>query len=275
MAYSHVYLSPHFDDAALSCGGLAHRQASHGEHVLVVTIFTARPDYDDLGPFAQELHALWGNQADILETRQQEDLQAMRTLGADYVRLGYLDALYRRERSSGELLYPNNDALFGPPDHHDLSLPQELAEAIVELLPLDNLAQERDGLRLYAPLAIGGHVDHRLVSAAARLLSEAGFRVSFYEDFPYVEKAGELEKALAGQSGGSWQSWPLDEEDIRARIQAVNCYASQLDALWRDGVPPEQHIRAYCSGLLHGQSAWPPPDSSAPENYAERYWQLK
>jgi LmbE family N-acetylglucosaminyl deacetylase len=263
-AYPHVYLSPHFDDAALSCGGLMHQRTAAGEQVLVITIFAGKPDYDNLGPFAREIHALWGNPPDILETRLAEDLQAMRTLGADYVRLGYLDALYRRERSSGGLLYEDGEALFGPPDRSERHLPQELAEAIVELLPLDGppFGQAHDRPQLYAPLAVGGHVDHRLTFAAALHLMGAGFEVLFFEDFPYVETAGALERALAGQRRGSWQLCPLSEEDIQAKARAVACYASQLAAIWRDDVPPAQHIHAYHAAL------------SADGGYAERYWQL-
>jgi LmbE family N-acetylglucosaminyl deacetylase len=262
--YPHVYLSPHFDDVALSCGGLVHQQTASGEQVLTITVFAGKPDYENLGLFAQEMHALWGNPPDILETRQAEDLQAMRVLGADYVRLGYLDALYRRERSSGALLYGDEEALFGPPDRSERSLPQELAEAIVELLPLDEPPfRQADRVQLYAPLAVGGHVDHRLVLATALHLAGAGFEVLFYEELPYVETAGALERALTGQRGGSWRLCPLSEGDIQAKINAVACYSSQLAALWRDGSLPGQHIRAYHSGLS--------PDGS----YAERYWRLR
>ena len=41
--YRHVYLSPHFDDAALSLGGTLARQVAAGERVLVVTVCSAPP----------------------------------------------------------------------------------------------------------------------------------------------------------------------------------------------------------------------------------------
>ena len=37
----HVYLSPHLDDAVLSCGGAIHRAGAAGEAVLVITVFAA------------------------------------------------------------------------------------------------------------------------------------------------------------------------------------------------------------------------------------------
>src|SRR6185295_15615325 len=59
--YDHIYLSPHLDDAALSCGGAIARHANAGARVLVVTICTAAPPSD--GPFsdfANEVHQGWG-----------------------------------------------------------------------------------------------------------------------------------------------------------------------------------------------------------------------
>src|ERR671924_35132 len=58
--YDHVYLSPHLDDAALSCGGAIARHSSAGARVLVVTICTALPSPE--GPFssfAEEQHRQW------------------------------------------------------------------------------------------------------------------------------------------------------------------------------------------------------------------------
>ncbi len=39
MKYKHIYLSPHYDDAALSCGGSIHKQATQQEPVAVITVF--------------------------------------------------------------------------------------------------------------------------------------------------------------------------------------------------------------------------------------------
>ena len=44
--YDHVYLSPHLDDAALSCGGAIARHTNAGARVLVVTLCTAAPPPD-------------------------------------------------------------------------------------------------------------------------------------------------------------------------------------------------------------------------------------
>ncbi|MCI5130982.1 MAG: hypothetical protein D3904_05525 [Candidatus Electrothrix sp. EH2] len=43
MKYKHIYLSPHYDDAALSCGGSIHKQATQQEPVAVIIIFAGTP----------------------------------------------------------------------------------------------------------------------------------------------------------------------------------------------------------------------------------------
>ena len=53
---THVYLSPHLDDAVLSCGGMIHRQAQAGERVVVVTVCAGDPPPGPLSDFARSLH---------------------------------------------------------------------------------------------------------------------------------------------------------------------------------------------------------------------------
>ncbi len=59
-AYDHVYLSPHLDDAALSCGGAIARHVAAGQRVLVVTICSAVPKArGSINPLADEFHGDW------------------------------------------------------------------------------------------------------------------------------------------------------------------------------------------------------------------------
>src|SRR5258705_8534487 len=73
--YDHIYLSPHLDDAALSCGGAIARHANAGARVLVVTLCTAAPP--PAGPFsdfANAVHQSWGlASAEVVRARLRED----------------------------------------------------------------------------------------------------------------------------------------------------------------------------------------------------------
>ena len=55
-----IYLSPHFDDIAYSCGGLVWEQVNSGQMVSIWTICAAYPPPGPLSSFASILHERWG-----------------------------------------------------------------------------------------------------------------------------------------------------------------------------------------------------------------------
>ncbi len=173
----HVYISPHLDDAVCSCGGLIHQQTNQGENVLVVSLFSAGIDnVEELPPYLRTLHLLWGyGTSDPYAVRREEDLAALAILGADHVHLGWRGALYRQGRD-GRFLY-SGLGYFGRPVQADRRLLAQLRRRLLEL------RQQYPEAAFYAPLGVGGHVDHRLTHQAARQVPGPLF---FYEDVPYV-----------------------------------------------------------------------------------------
>jgi len=250
-----VYLSPHLDDVALSCGGLIHQQAWQGLRPLVITCFAGVPDYRRLSPFAAQLHQSWGQLADPVEQRRCEDATAMTYLGAEYQHWDYLDCIYRCHPVSGEFLYPSAPAIFGELGSAEHNLIDELAKRLAASLPVE-------GTRIYAPLAIGHHVDHRIVSQAALYLRLHGFSVQCYEDYPYAEDNENLAEALQ-----SWASPPLptvqtlNEEDLEAKITAIRLYRSQLDMLFGGESAMATRVSSYAQAMGAGHG------------YGERYWE--
>ena len=67
-----IYLSPHFDDAVLSCGGLIWEQVRRGERVEIWTVCAGAIPPGPLSPFAAELHARWGTGMASVEARRAE-----------------------------------------------------------------------------------------------------------------------------------------------------------------------------------------------------------
>jgi LmbE family N-acetylglucosaminyl deacetylase len=242
--YPHVYLSPHLDDAVLSCGGLIHRQVVAGQRPLVVTIFAGTPPVDaELSDFARFLHERDRN-PDLVAARLAEDQAALAVLGADYLRLAYPDCIYRGRPHAGEVYYPSGESLFGAVHPAEAGLPVELAAALAELVPAGA------GVTLYAPLTVGNHVDHQLTFAAARILAGQGWKVRFYEDYPYVEREeGALAAALAARGIGDWQpvAYPLDEDDLAAKIEAIACYRTQVAVLFGGAEAMPGRVRAYAA----------------------------
>lgn len=233
-----LYLSPHLDDAVLSCGGQIEQQTRAGRRVLVVTLFAGDPPATDLPPLAEKLHELWGlSPAGALAARRAEDLEACRVLGAKTRHWDLLDAVYRRDGTTGEVLYPRARALFGAPRPIESALWAEMTRRLARLPPAE---------RVFAPLAVGGHVDHRLTHRIA--LCVFGDRLTCYEDFPYARKRRALWSALL--RGGRLWSWrrediALDATALLRKCEAVSRYASQIGTLFGTNEEMEQQIRSF------------------------------
>lgn len=250
-----IYLSPHLDDVALSCGGLIHRQVQAGTAVLVLTIFAGPPLHSELSSFAAELHAHWGHLTEPVAVRRREDKKAMRLLGADYIHLGYPDAIYRFDDTSS--LYLCDEDLFGPLHPSDLKLVAQLTEAIMEM-------HSPRQSTIYAPLAVGNHVDHQLVREAALMLHRKSYPVTLYEDYPYVEVPKALTRELERIGTDRWteEVQDFDEENLAMKIKAIAAYASQMDKLFGGTEVMAERVRDYSLALC--------PE----ERYGERYWRL-
>ena len=224
-----VYISPHLDDAVLSCGGTIHRQTSAGDEVLVITVFAGEFQGSEPSPFALEQHGYWGNPPLPMALRRAEDVAALKLLGASFQHLDYRDAVYRAGEP-GQWLYPDVEALFGRL-HSDDALGQNGAQGLAKQLA--DLIPSGDPL-IYAPLGVGRHVDHQIVHTASRWLQEQGCHLAYYEDYPYAERPGALESALAAATAQTWrtESIPLNAEDLAAKIAAIGCYETQLSILF-------------------------------------------
>jgi len=246
----HVYLSPHLDDAVLSCAGRMWRQAQAGERVVVVTIFGgAPPSGTSLSPFARELHARWGQPAEAVRRRRAEDVQALTLLGAEPVHWPYPDCIYRRT-PGGDYPYPDEDALWGDIHTVDVPMIRELRRRM-RALPLAS------GNKLYAPLGVGRHVDHRIVRQSAEA---SGHPLTYYEDFPYARDPGAVKAAL---SHDRWEPElvALSEQALEAKAAAIACYGSQISTFWAGPDQMAASIRAFAE---HSGSGVP----------AERYWRF-
>jgi peptidoglycan/xylan/chitin deacetylase (PgdA/CDA1 family)/LmbE family N-acetylglucosaminyl deacetylase len=246
----HLFLSPHCDDAVLSCGGQIRQRVEQGQRVQVLTLFAGRPGAG-LSPFARELHRLWGDPPDLVGLRRAEDEEALRLLGAEPLRLDEREALYR-QGPDGAWLYPDRESLFGAVHPAERQRPAELAAAVARHLP------ETGGVTVHAPLGVGNHVDHQIAHAAARCLEERGIAVWFYEDYPYAGRPGRVEQARAARGAGQWEPLviPLTEEQVSARVEAIHAYGSQLFSLFHDrGETPGEHVRRTAAAVGAGRPA--------------------
>jgi LmbE family N-acetylglucosaminyl deacetylase len=254
--YRHIYLQPHFDDAALSCGGTIGLQRATGQRILVVTVFGGLPGKGaELSPFAARTHQKMGlgpNAAEAIEQRRAEETAAADVLRVDTLVLDFLDAIYR----GSPALYSSEDALFGNVNAADLALDEKLAGV------LTRLRERAPQAVIYAPLGIGHHVDHQLVCSAADRLAQRKLPVKFYEDFPYVAQPGALETRQKELG------IPMEPELVevsgmmRVKEEAVSQYSSQTPQLFGTQEAMRQALRGYSSSLRR----------SYPGIELERYW---
>jgi LmbE family N-acetylglucosaminyl deacetylase len=228
-------LSPHLDDAVLSCPGYIQKLRQEGVKVVVATVFTEAD----------------AKRAAHYQVRQVEDRQAVRLLGGRTMHLGFRDAPFRSAR------YGNFCGIvFGRAHEYPLTL----AAVTAELRDLIAIFQPE---RILAPLAIGNHVDHRVVRDAALAAVEDG--LLFYEDRPYAfvrgARAGKLDptyfaatyvRSYLGRTKrrtvvAKWArirpfpyplkrfaSIQMDPAAFDTALRAIRTYATQIDDLFAD-----------------------------------------
>lgn len=205
-----VVLSPHFDDAALSVGGLILRRR---RPLMIVTVHGGAPDP---GSNLSEWDARCGfvSAAEAYAYRRVEDARACALLDAEQVPL------------------PNADGPYREPAPFD-----GLAELLRSVTP---------DTEVFVPLGTN-QPDHAAVRDAALALLGDHPRVTVYADLPYTVAVrgwgteavvdelaadpvvGAAYRALrAGRSRASAERVALDEGEWCRKRDAVLCYASQL-----------------------------------------------
>jgi LmbE family N-acetylglucosaminyl deacetylase len=239
---NHIYLSPHPDDALLSCGGAIHRQIRAGDAVRVITLFAGDPPHGTLSPFALEQHHHWGHPPIPMALRRAEDAAALIRLGVRVEPLDLLDAVYRAT-PDGRWPYTDLATLFGEVDPEDPVTALDLAERVSTLLPVEERST------LYAPLGVGHHVDHLVVHRAARDHLAGVHRLAFYEDYPYAEETGATEAALHAAGADQWTAHvvSLDPDDVAAKVSALAHYRTQLPVLFDGAEAMPNRIWAFAA----------------------------
>ena len=244
--YDSIYLSPHLDDATLSCGGQIFQQTSLGKRVLIVTITAGDPAVSTVSEYAQSLHTRWELVVDAVAGRRAEDISASQILGADTLHWSVPDCIYRYHPETGAPFYVSDADIFGEVDPAELSLVNELARQMANLPP---------ATQIFAPLTIGHHVDHLLTRAAAELCFGAR-NLIYYEDYPYAEKVGALEAVLSMEQI-AWQAEviPLSAADVQAKIEAIFAFKSQLSTFFDSRAHLEQRIHDFTTAV-GGERIW-------------------
>lgn len=244
--YDAIYLSPHLDDVALSCGGQVFQATRVGQRILIVTITAGDPPQAAVSGYAQSLHDRWELLTDAVAVRRAEDQAANAILGAETLHWSLPDCIYRYHPVTGAPLYVSDPDIFGEVHPAEQSLVAALGEQMAAL-PAHQ--------QLYVPLTIGHHVDHQLTRTAAEQVF-APHTLCYYEDYPYAQKANALAQVIPATSH-RWQPTviPLDEAAIDAKIAAIAAFASQFSTFFKDQTDLETQIRTFTTAV-GGERIW-------------------
>jgi LmbE family N-acetylglucosaminyl deacetylase len=229
-----VFVSPHLDDAVLSCAALMGAMAARAT-VTVVTLFSAAgppPHTRAARTFLRQCGA--SSAGTLFDDRCREDVSVLDDLGVRHVHLGHPDALFRRRsdpsgllRRAGRVLpeldhrYPTFrfDIALGRVSRGDRELRDELIAQVADV---------SRGAAVFAPLGVGRHVDHLLARAVGEHLGAV-----LYADFPYtVRQPGAEEEAAGGLRPWAWT------DDLDAKPSVIAGYRTQVEALVPDGRIP-------------------------------------
>jgi LmbE family N-acetylglucosaminyl deacetylase len=209
-----VFLSPHLDDVAFSCGGTLIALSRLKWFVALVTVFTASTP--EPTPFALACQLDKGLPADVdyMKIRRREDRRfAFVSRTRFRLCLPYSEAPQRG--------YASRSALFGPVMAGD-----EAWQAVAATL--DGWLERLRPDIVFAPQAVGGHVDHcHLVRAVLQL---AGYldRVWWYADVPYSVRPGS--RSPLAESLPAPHRIAVDvTATLEAKIRAAAVYATQVE----------------------------------------------
>lgn len=216
-----IYLSPHFDDAVLSCGGIIWEQTNKGERVEIWTICSADPPNGGLSPLARSLHDRWEFDHAAL-SRSEEDKTACRILNCGYKYLNISDVIYRRYPSNNKPIIRTEEDLFKPLRLEESYLLISLAKEIEKELPQRSY--------LISPLGVGGHVDHRLTRCAAEAQS---IPLRYYIEYPYCRDENSNVSQLIKRTWGKDKT-NISNAGLFAWKQAISAYTSQISTFWDD-----------------------------------------
>jgi LmbE family N-acetylglucosaminyl deacetylase len=212
-----VVLSPHLDDAVLSCW---HLLAGSGE-VTVINVFAGVPNGIVADSWWDRLTGAQDS-AQRMHERHEEDRKALAQAGREAISLPLLDDQYRAAEPPPAVL----DALDG---------------------------QIAPGAVVYAPAALSTHPDHISVRDAALALRARGAEIRLYADLPHALaygwpawvtgarpephvdpeawwrsrlRAGDLDPAALEP-----EHHALGDDSFERKLVALRAYATQLPAL--------------------------------------------
>ena len=205
-----LFLSPHLDDVAFSCGAALRRFVDDGFDVELVTVFTA--SVANPTGFALKCQTDKGLAPDVdyMKLRRAEDEKFCSILGVSKARyLDFVEAPHRGYNSAPELFAGAKDG-------------DEIWKSLV-----DEFNQWPEPDVIFAPQGLGNHIDHLQV---IRAVCERGWApiTRWYRDTPYAIREPDARPSELSPRGFVDESVAFDEAVLELKIRGCCAYQSQI-----------------------------------------------
>lgn len=241
-----VFISPHLDDAVLSCGQLLEEVHKHHKKSQVITVFT-RASESPYIRFAKNFVSLSGyrDAHTLFLDRKKEDVKAIHMIGSTYMHFNYIDAAWRIKEYDHTIgfarymkyfpsithVYGSPKSIFsGTPSAQDNTVIRHITEKLKKYL----MGEKYNDILLLSPLGIGGHVDHVIIRTISISL---GYPVLFWEDFPYNANL-DSRTVFFSKNKNYTYLFSIHSENTSLKYNAIRSYKSQVPVLFPNGTIP-------------------------------------
>lgn len=208
-----LFLSPHLDDVAFSCGGTFARLADENWRAVLCTIFTKSVANPKGFALACQLDKGLPATVDYMNLRRAEDFRAAEILGAaEILHLDFAEAPHRGYESAPELFagVKTGDGIW---------------RAVAK--KLDSLGELYQPELVFAPQGLGNHADH-LQTIRAALAVFPPEKTFWYRDTPYaIRQPDAAESDLLPIE--KTQTFCDVESYLERKIRACAAYETQIN----------------------------------------------
>jgi LmbE family N-acetylglucosaminyl deacetylase len=223
-----IFVSPHFDDVALSCSTLLEELAGKTE-IVVINAFTEAHK----GPYTLSARKFlhdstnYSDATNLFNAREKEDTKVLSRFPLSIVNFGLEDALFRRKKQKAFLanVLPEFDHIYPTYRWHLL---KGIAKNDTALFELKKKLEpfKKENILVFTPYGIGGHVDHLAVRKAC---IEVFDNVLLYSDFPYNMRLNSYGDAI--NNGEIYTIQP----DLHKKEELLKGYVTQFAGLFPTG----------------------------------------
>lgn len=226
---NHIFISPHPDDAILSCGSFICELKAKCKAVHIITV------YSSAGSKGTELTSIiskyvsedcncsrdevtYGLCQQLSKVRKKEDINACsKYLKCELKDLDFPDAMYRKDQNG--FFYKKEGDLYSTiceRDKFDILLSMFFQE------------EKMNKSIFYFPMGIGGHVDHRILKEIGLKMLNMNYNIAFYGELPYWVSLG------YSNLDYRWNEERKECVFYQKKIKAIKEYSSQLKGLFNN-----------------------------------------